>query len=256
MASGRKNYFRHSFFARNDLKLRLLRDEIGVGFYFYYFSLLELCGEESAEDFKGKFVFHNSIIRNLWGVNLKKSERIATAMHSVGLLLFEKQEKTFSFIIPKFLKFLGKYTNKIESKGPNKIKENKIKRNKIKEKEIKELTIKKSAKPKGPLPDIFTAKILENVTHEIQKEWIKLYQDTDWLKYEFSQMDIWILSNPQKKPKSNFGSFISRWLSNGWEKHRKKIPSNYNSGGLSKAEQIQNKLLAMHSEYNGGKSDT
>lgn len=132
MASGKKNYFRHSFFAHNDTKLLLLRDAIGVGFYFYYFSLLEQCGEQASEVFTDEFEFHDSRIRSLWCVNLKKSERIANEMHVVGLLEFEKREKTFWFRIPKFAKYLGKYQTKITPNTPNKRKEKEIKRNKIK----------------------------------------------------------------------------------------------------------------------------
>ena len=130
MASGKKNYFRHSFFARNDIKLRLLKDTVGIGFYFYYFSLLELCGEQSSDQIQEKYVFHDSIIRSLWGVNLKKSERVAYQMHSVGLLFFEKQPKMFLFELPNFAKYLGKYTNKIETNTPNKRKGKKRKEKK------------------------------------------------------------------------------------------------------------------------------
>lgn len=135
MASGKKNYFRHSFFARNDMKLLQLKDEIGIGYYFYYFSLLELCGEQAADEFRDEFEFHDSLIRSLWRINLKKSERIANKMHSVCLLEFEKREKSFYFKIPNLSKYLGKYTIKNDSNSSNKKKrkENKIKENKIKE---------------------------------------------------------------------------------------------------------------------------
>lgn len=127
MASGKKNYFRHSFFARNDIKLRTLRDKIGIGFYFYFFSLLEQCGESSCETLRENYEFHDSIIRSLWGVNLKKSERVANEMMSVGLLLFQKRENTFYFEIPNLSKYLGKYESKLQPNTSNKRKENKSK---------------------------------------------------------------------------------------------------------------------------------
>lgn len=123
LASGKKNYFRHSFFARNDLKLKMLRDKVGVGFYFYYFSLLEQCGEASSDELKDKYVFHDSTIRNLWCINLKKSERVANEMNAVGLLFFKKAENTFQFTIPNLAKYLGKYDSKSISNAPNKRKE-------------------------------------------------------------------------------------------------------------------------------------
>ena len=132
MASGKKNYFRHSFFARNDSKLLHLKDAIGVGYYFYYFSLLELCGEQSSDELRANYCFHNSLIRKLWCCNLKKCERIGIQMNAVGLLLFNRIENNFYFEIPNFSKYLGKYTNKIESNTPNKRKEKKRKEKKIK----------------------------------------------------------------------------------------------------------------------------
>lgn len=146
MANGRKNYFRHSFFARNDIKLLRLRDQIGVGFYFYYFSLLELCGEESADELKSEYVFHDSTIRSLWGVNLKKSERVASVMNAVGLLEFEKREKSFWFKIPNFSKYLGVYTNKIQS---NTSKERKGKERKVKKRENENVIPQARLKPLG-----------------------------------------------------------------------------------------------------------
>lgn len=137
MANGKKNYFRHSFFARNDIKLLQLRDRIGVGFYFYFFTLLELCGEQSADELQPFYEFHDSTIRNLWCVNLKKSERIANEMHAVCLLKFEKREKSFRFEIPNLAKYLGKYTTKNESKPVSKGKERKEKESKGKERKEK-----------------------------------------------------------------------------------------------------------------------
>lgn len=132
MSSGKKTYFRHSFGARNNTKLLLLRDEVGVGFYFFYFSLLEICGEVASVGFDPRFEFHDSTIRKLWGVNLKKCRTISEKMDAVGLLEFKKGEKTFQFTIPNYLKYLGRYTNKKDPKNSNKIKKEKLKGKKVK----------------------------------------------------------------------------------------------------------------------------
>jgi len=122
----------------------MLRDRVGIGYYHFYFTLLELCGEESSDQLKEEYVFHDSTIRNLWGVNLKKSERVANEMHSVGLLQFKKGEKNFQFTIPNFAKYLGRYSSKIDSNTPNKRKEKERKEKESKEKEIKEKKKKES----------------------------------------------------------------------------------------------------------------
>jgi hypothetical protein len=109
----------------------MLRGRVGVGFYFYYFSLLEQCGEASSDELKEEYTFHDSTIRNLWCINLKKSERVAIEMMSVGLLEFKKAQNTFQFTIPNLAKYLGKYDSKSISNNPNKRKEKEIKENKI-----------------------------------------------------------------------------------------------------------------------------
>lgn len=154
MASGKKNYFRHSFFARNDMKLKLLRDRVGIGFYFYYFSLLEQCGEASSENLKDIYEFHNSTIRNLWSINLKKSERIAIEMMSVGLLEFKKLENSFLFTIPNFSKYMGRYESKLESNSPNK----------RKEKERKEKESKLNTEAEKNLPKIESQEVLKKAS--------------------------------------------------------------------------------------------
>ena len=130
MARGKKNYFRHSFFARDDIKLRLLRDRIGVGFYFYYFSLLELCGTEAAEGIPDEFVFHQSVLNSLWGCKTKKTVHVAEQIAAVGLLFFSYEGKKLSFRIPNFSKYLGRYESKCTLNVPNKRKEKKIKEKK------------------------------------------------------------------------------------------------------------------------------
>jgi hypothetical protein len=109
MASGRKSYFRHSFNARNDTKLRLFRDHVGVGFYFYYFTLLELCAENIGDEKEAHFEFHESVIRQLWCMNLRKCESTSVHLNATGLVLFKKVGKTFHFTIPNLLKYLGRY---------------------------------------------------------------------------------------------------------------------------------------------------
>ncbi|MGB1290554.1 MAG: hypothetical protein ACPG5Z_00380 [Pseudoalteromonas sp.] len=221
MASGKKNYFRHSFFARDDIKLRLLRDEVGTGFYFYYFSLLELCGTQCEYESKTQFEFHNSIIRSLWGVNLKKSERTATKMNLVGLLLFEKREKSFYFEIPNFPKYLGKYQNKITPNRPNKRKENKIKENKIKSEfdfeEIYQNYPRRLGKKQGLIK--CKAQIKTQGSYEKLKTAVENYKN--------------LTGGQEKKYIKHFSTFM-----NCWEDYLEKITTSATNGPFS-VEQLK-----------------
>jgi len=157
MASGKKNYFRHSFFARNDIKLKMLRDEIGVGAYFYFFTLLEQCGEASSDELKANYEFHDSTIRSLWNESLPKSMKICEKLMEVGLCSYKKYEKSFYFELPNLSKYLGHY----QSKFPPNILEHSSKERKGKERKVKEKKEKnsedKSSVPVFDLNEIYNA---------------------------------------------------------------------------------------------------
>lgn len=138
MASGKKNYFRHSFQAGNDPKIIEAIDRYGKETYFHYFRLLELCGEQAEYEVPTLFVFHpRTLCENL----LVKRNKLGThlvRLQNVALINVELSDNRVELQIPNFAKYLGRYSTKKQPNTPNKIKENKIKLNKIKGKEIKE----------------------------------------------------------------------------------------------------------------------
>lgn len=151
MASGKKNYFRHSMNARNDHKLRSFMELFGRNWregYFYFFTLLELCGNEAQEG-RSEHKLHVKTLRDLWGTNTqgvldicKKYSKSALVMCTVctedaqdmrttcaqdvhDVHMFCSSYVTFS--LPNLLNYTGRY----ESNAPNK--EKKInKTNKLK----------------------------------------------------------------------------------------------------------------------------
>ena len=72
--------------------------------------------------------------------------------------------------------------------------------------------------------DIGITNRLKNVSKAAQITWLKLY-DVSWVRNELLKAVAWLEVNPKKKPKM-FGRFMGGWLSRGWEKHRKTLPSN------------------------------
>jgi hypothetical protein len=57
-----------------------------------------------------------------------------------------------------------------------------------------------------------------------QESWLAAYPDPAWIKQEINKAAAWISSNPKRAPKK-YPAFMGNWLSRGWEKHRKTIPS-------------------------------
>lgn len=135
MASGKKNYFRHSFFARNDDFVILLIDTMGYQGYFLWFALLEVCGEIAADNYPETFKIANSRLLRSLRCRQQKLDWFLTLARQESKLYWERIENNHFIQIHNFPKYLGKYENLNESNAPNKRKEKERKENKIKEKE-------------------------------------------------------------------------------------------------------------------------
>ena len=142
MASGKKNYFRHSFHARNDDKIASLINKHGKEAYFHFFALIEICAELASDKFPEDCWFHFHP-RTLADALLVKKWTLTShllAIHQSGLcgVSVEPQSaisdrsvelQRVSVHLPNLSKFMGRY----ETNAPNKRKEKEIKENKIKE---------------------------------------------------------------------------------------------------------------------------
>jgi len=230
MASGRKNYFRHLFNTHNNDKMQKAISLLGFEAYYYYFSLLELCGEKAVneESTPKVFTFHQQSIRILWRKQSKSCKKVVEKLQESGLFVATFNESFIEFEIPNFPKYLGKYQIKNNSNAPKKRKE-KERKEKNKEKESKVVAPSRGNKPPthGVLNEFSSLEMEDyfmGISHNVQKKWISLYE-ISWIKSELKNADLWIETNPHKKPKSNFSAFFTRWLKNGWESHRKTIPS-------------------------------
>lgn len=221
MASGKKNYFRHSFFAHNDIKMKRFRDEVGIGFYFYYFSLLECLGTECEYESKDQFEVHFSTFRSLWGGNLKKINNILNKMNAVGLIFCENADNSFIISIPNFPKYLGKYTNKIDSNYPNKRKE---KESKVKESKVKEKSITATPTKKNNLfeinnkfnltdDDMESKYIIQRIRPTRQDELLEKW-DVEYLKEQFLKAYGFYSEKltPEKFSKKNWVSSMTAWI--------------------------------------------
>ena len=134
MASGKKNYFRHSFNAFEDEKIQKAIDLLGYQGYAYYFILLELLGKQCENEVKNPITIHIQTLRNVWRKHTKSCIKVVEKLQQSGLFYATFNESLVEFDIPNLAKYLGKYTNKNPPNGSNKIKENKIKRKRNKNK--------------------------------------------------------------------------------------------------------------------------
>ena len=129
MASGKKNYFRHSFSSHNDPKLVQIVEKFGMSGYAYFWIILELCGEQSTESETRNFVVHQRVLLSNLMVRKDKLRSYLAATTQLRLIHAVFDGTIVKLEIPNFPKYLGRYEIKKALKTPNKIKENKIKTN-------------------------------------------------------------------------------------------------------------------------------
>lgn len=84
-------------------------------------------------------------------------------------------------------------------------------------------------KPKGAIgflnKDAQMKWLLENVSQDLQTTWVDLYGDNAWIILEVKKAYAWVLANPGRAPRANFGRFYNSWLARSWERQRKTTTS-------------------------------
>lgn len=136
MASGRKNYFRHSSTAFEDEKIQIAIEKLGYEGYAYYFILIELLARKCENEFKNPIRIHQQSLRNVWRKQSKSCIKVVRKLEESGLFLATFNENFIDFDIPNLAKYMGRYTIKNPPNTPNK---SKIKEKKVKEKKEKEM---------------------------------------------------------------------------------------------------------------------
>ncbi|MFT5519622.1 MAG: putative phage protein (TIGR02220 family) [Enterobacterales bacterium] len=146
MASGKKNYFRHSMSAFEDDKIQDAIDKLGYEGYAYYFILLEVLAKQCEDEVKNPIRIHQQSLRNVWRKHTKSCIKVVEKLQESGLFVATFNESFIEFDIPNLAKYLGKYSNKSSPNLSNKRKE---KKRKEKEKESVVLEIEKPVKNKN-----------------------------------------------------------------------------------------------------------
>lgn len=207
MASGKKNYFRHSASARKDSKLVNLISNYGKEAYYHYFALLEMCAEKAlAEDLKGdeEFVFHKrTVCAELMVTPQRLSGHLLAIQSSLlGDLVVTSDQVKIKF--DKLPKYLGRYENKISPNSSKERKEKERKENKIITDETKRLTPdevvdlwnREFAKPSQTTPGLGSGKHLDNCIESLSHlktlgDWRTLFSKATSNEFLSSGIDSW-----------------------------------------------------------------
>lgn len=134
MASGKKNYFRHSFHARKHPDIVGLIEDHGKEAYFHFFALAEVCAEKASDQLNPdwKFIFRRSTLCRELLVTNSRLVRHLVAMTPSLVDQVVATEKEVQILFPKLSKYMGWYESKLDSKTSNKTKLSEIKQNEIK----------------------------------------------------------------------------------------------------------------------------
>lgn len=246
MASGKKNYFRHSFGARNDEFIVELMEEFGVQGYFYFFSLIEVCAEKTEGSLDYNVTIHASTLRKELRLTTRRLNQFLTFLQERSKVRYTLVKHSYEIIIHNLPKYLGRYKNEIQKNAPNKRKEKENKLNEIK------LNKRKPENPKkeilvgaiAPLSECeIASEMLADVSHELQNSWLKSYE-LEYLREQILEANRWIMINPRKEPKRK-DRFLTSWFARGHDAWRKKIPSN----PVSRNQQNQDYILSQENPY-------
>lgn len=217
MASGKRNYFRHSFNARNDDFIIGLINTFKEKGYFMWFALIEVCAELVSDGQHLPVRLNQSRLYRELRCTEGTLKAFLTYLEARSKVRSTYLEGTYEIEVINLPKYMGKYSE---------ISPNKIKGNKRKGKETKE---NKSSTDVGAI-DVFlknqiAVDLLATVPKKVQSLWVKTYSDNEWILFELVKAANWMEANKSKAPKSDFKKFLNGWLTRSWDQHRKTIPA-------------------------------
>jgi hypothetical protein len=203
MASGKKNYFRHSFNARNDEFVIGLINEFKEKGYYMWFALTEVCAEMVNDGHSQPLKINQSRLYRELRCNQRTLNLFLTYCEGRSKVHSRYIEPTYDLEIPSLLKYVGKYLENAPNK--TKLKE-------IKEKEIK--VIKNKLLEFSQLSILFKPEEeiqswLLTGTEAAQKELLAKHSH-HVLAEEIKKAYLW---QCEKKPRKA-GSFLITWMGN------------------------------------------
>lgn len=206
MASGKKNYFRHSFNARNDEFVIGLINEFKEKGYFMWFALTEICAEMVCDGHSQPLKINQSRLYRELRCNQRTLNLFLTYCEGRSKVHSTYLQPTYDLEIPSLLKYVGKYSE-------NAPKERKEKERKEKEIKVNETVVSKTLKA-SPLSSLFKPEDpiqswLLTGSDASQKELLSTHSH-HILAEEIKKAFLW---QCEKKPRKA-GSFLLTWMSN------------------------------------------
>lgn len=175
-----------------------------------FIKCLSIAGDLNASS----FVVHAGLMPKRWRVDAKLLENSCKTLQSFQLLTYEKNH---SFKIQNNTK----QSKTIQSNISSELKIEEKKNEEISTQPNKSVAVAAAAK--------IQIKISDSKTIEVNKDLVSSWADTypkDFLNEELKKARNWVLSNPHKAPKAQWGKFLNNWFNRGWDRYRTTLKSN------------------------------
>jgi len=226
MAHGDKNYFRHSFRARNDEFIVFLLDKMGAKGYFMWFILVEMCSERLSDGEEQPFIFNKSTLYKELKCTQSKLDQFLT--YSASMMKVEYAyvssgvDEDDTKVLPMLslsIKNLSKFNGHYQKKSPNK---SKVKETKVKERKVNTNTSKVRCEI-SEMPEFYrtTPKEIQlwvtSVTFTQLDKWFNIYQ-APFLLEELTLAYEW--DQEQTKKKKALGGFLTNWFRRSTNPHK------------------------------------
>ena len=232
-------WFKHFSDSHRGQSIQDLLDQLGHTGLCYYV-LVEMCAEKLEKEDNGltevdcSFSFHTRIVRQNLRISATNLRRLLDVCATNGLLSFEFSGNTLEIKMPILLNLLERNTKKARTTRISSAQKVHLDKDKDKDKD-KEKNI--STEPNKSVAvvtenskkEIIIFKVSSNLEVPISQDLVSSWMDTypkEFVSEEMKKARSWILSNPQKAPKSAWGKFFNGWLVRGWERYRTTLKSN------------------------------
>jgi hypothetical protein len=238
----KSNYFRHSFTAHSDIKIRRLIKKVGAKGYAIYFVLLEVyCSKTRDDDAMNiEQEIDLKFVASLLGLRSDSVHSCLIVMGELGLIdqLSLKYDDTMvKLSISKSLKYYGSYKKVADEKIPNKRKE--------KERKEKEMKVESKHRPPESDNSDFQKYVAEHLTFLDQDELncfktgskkaldylLQRFELNDIQRY-FNQVVEYNLNNP-KKARKDFPMTLRNWMDKGKQENKLSYKESYIGGQIN-----------------------
>lgn len=265
-------WFKHFTDNHRGQSIQALMDEHGHAGPCCYWILVELCAEKLERKLDGNpteddcvFTFHRRAIE--WPMRLRSSavDRLLSSCQLCNLVTFKKKGEFYEIKMPILLDLLDYDSKRSRSRRVQVAAGSRLESESESESDTdieseKDITDSKESvsaelsksvqRPRKEIPKIayhFTADHKAEFRKELHEKWANEF-GTEFLESEFRKVSAWILANPKKAPKSDWGRFLNAWLYRSWESQRKLNPAN--PGAKNRASAMMDHFKKLHDDIN------